>query len=490
MDRKRDSSTSRGLTRRDFIKAGVAGAAGVAAGVGSTTPAGAHDRARNGSASGRVGASVGGGLVVAGPELALPPGFTYKTFGAFGSPMQDGFTTPPIPDGMGVFADGANVRIVRNHELGDGNDVVHPSVYGLPDSAYDPSGPGCTTTMVVDSNADLIESFVSANGMDSNCAGGATPWGTWLSCEETTIGTHSRRQKPHGYVFEIDAMSDGSAPGKRRRAMGRFVHEAAAVDADTGVVYLTEDNNPDCFYRFVADTFGDLRSGTLQALRVKGQPRYNTVRGETVGEVLPVNWVTVPNPDRAEAEAHPATVELIARSHGAARFLSGEGATMVGNSVVFDSSDGGDAGLGQIWRYTPTVNMGDLDEEGELELLYESTDRSVLDGPDNLCTSPNDRVVIAEDGKENRSFVRGLKHDGTIVNVARNLVPMRLSIIDASGKLYDPSVPDDDFSPADGLGYSEFAGPRFSPDGTWLFVNIQVPGITCAITGDWASLGL
>ena len=67
---------------------------------------------------------------------------------------------------------------------------------------------------------------------------------------------------------------------------------------------------------------------------------------------------------------------------------------------------------------------------------------------------------------------------------------MRLSIIDASGKLYDPSVPDDDFSIADGLGHSEFAGPRFSPDGTWLFVNIQVPGITCAITGDWASLGL
>jgi secreted PhoX family phosphatase len=163
---------------------------------------------------------------------------------------------------------------------------------------------------------------------------------------------------------------------------------------------------------------------------------------------------------------------------------------MVGSSVVFDSSDGGDAELGQIWKYTPLTNIGDRDEEGELELLFESTDRSVLDGPDNLCTSPNNRVVIAEDGKENRSFVRGLRNDGTIVNVARNLVPMRLSIIDASGKLYDPYVPDDDFTIADGLGYSEFAGPRFSPDGTWLFVNIQVPGITCAITGDWASLGL
>ena len=489
MDRRRHLSTSRGVARRDFLKATVAGAAGVTAGIGSAAPALARDSS-NGTASGSIGRSVAGGLVVAGPELALPPGFTYKTFGAFGSPMQDGFTTPPIPDGMGVFSDGAGLRIVRNHELGDGNDVVRPSVVGDPSTAYDQRAPGCTTTLVLDSNADLIESFVSANGMDTNCAGGATPWGTYLSCEETTIGTSSRRDKAHGYVFEIDPMSDGSAPVRPRRAMGRFVHEAAAVDADTGIVYLTEDNNPDCFYRFVADTFGDLRSGTLQALRIKGQPMYNTIKGETVGEVLPVDWFRIPDPDRPEAEANARTIQAIARSRGAARFLSGEGATMVGNSVVFDSSDGGDAGLGQIWKYTPTTNIGDLDEEGELELLFESTDRAVLDGPDNLCTSPNNRVVIAEDGKENRSYVRGLRNDGTIVNVARNLVPMRLSIIDASGKLYDPSVPDDDFTIADGLGYSEFAGPRFSPDGTWLFVNIQVPGITCAITGDWASLGL
>jgi secreted PhoX family phosphatase len=489
MNRRRNRSEARGIARRDFLKATVTGAAGVAAGIASAAPA----LARNSSgaaSSPTVGKSVGGGLVVAGPELALPPGFTYKTFGAFGWPMQDGFTTPPIPDGMGVFTDGAGLRIVRNHELGDGNDIARGSVVGIPSTAYDRRGPGCTTTLLLDNNADLVESFVSANGMDTNCAGGATPWGTYLTCEETTIGTSSNRDKPHGYVFEIDPMSDGSVPAKRHRAMGRFVHEAAAVDAITGIVYLTEDNNPDCFYRFIADTFGDLSSGTLQALRIKGQDRYNTIRGETVGEVLPVDWVTIPDPDRPGAEDDAALVQKIARSRGAARFLSGEGATMVGSSVVFDSSDGGDAELGQIWKYTPLTNIGDRDEEGELELLFESTDRSVLDGPDNLCTSPNNRVVIAEDGKENRSFVRGLRNDGTIVNVARNLVPMRLSIIDASGKLYDPYVPDDDFTIADGLGYSEFAGPRFSPDGTWLFVNIQVPGITCAITGDWASLGL
>ena len=490
MARRGHRARSGGMARRDFLKATAAGAAGLAAGLGTAAPALARSSSGLAPAPRPLGAAVGGGLEVAGPELALPPGFTYKTFGLFGSAMQDGFPTPPIHDGMGVFADGSGLRIVRNHELGDGNDIARGSVVGLPSTAYDRKGPGCTTTLVLDDNADLVESFVSANGMDSNCAGGATPWGTFLTCEESTIGRSSDRDKSHGYVFEVDPFIDSSQPVKPLRAMGRFVHEAAAVDPDNGVVYLTEDNNPDCFYRFVADTFGDLRRGTLQALRIKGQPGYNTVTGQTVGEVLPVDWVTIPNPDRPEAEDDPRTILHVARGRGAARFMSGEGCTMVGNSAVFDSSDGGDAELGQIWKYTPTTNIGDLDEEGELELLYESSDRKVLDGPDNLCTSPGGQIVMAEDGKVNASFVRALRDDGTIVNVAKNLVPMRKSILDASGKMYDPYVPNDGSTIADGLGYSEFAGPRFSPDGTWLFVNIQVPGITCAITGDWGGLGL
>jgi uncharacterized protein len=477
------------MDRRDFLKASAAGAAGVAAGLGALAP-GIARAAGPAEIAELKGEPVGGGLFVAGPELALPPGFTYKSFGAFGTQMQDGFTTPPIHDGMGAFADGSGIRLVRNHELGDGNDIERGSVVGNPAFAYDRKGPGCTTTLVLDHNADLVESFVSANGMDTNCAGGVTPWGTWLTCEETTIGTSSDRHKPHGYVYEVDAMGDGSERVQPLKALGRFVHEAAAVDPDTGVVYLTEDNNPDCFYRFVPVQYGNLHRGTLQALRIKGRPRYNTITGQTVGEEFAVDWVTIPDPDRPEAESDPATVQKLARLRGAARFLSGEGCTMVGNSPVFPSSDGGDLHLGQLWRYTPTSNIGDLDEEGELKLLFESADRSVLDGPDNVCTSPGNGVVIAEDGKENNSFVRGLRADGTIVDVAKNLVPMRLSILDASGKLYDPYVPDDDFSIDDGLAYSEFAGPRFSPDGRWLFVNIQVPGVTLAITGDWATLGL
>ena len=158
--------------------------------------------------------------------------------------------------------------------------------------------------------------------------------------------------------------------------------------------------------------------------------------------------------------------------------------------MVFGSSDGGDAGRGQIWEYTPTENIGELNEQGTLELLYESTARTILDGPDNMTTSPGGAIVIAEDGNLKTNFVRALLPDGSIIDVAENLVAVQQHYLEASGKLYDPTVPDDGRSAGDGVGFSEFAGPRFSPDGQWLFVNIQVPGITCAITGDWASLGL
>jgi secreted PhoX family phosphatase len=477
------------IARRDFLRYGAASAVGAAAFGASAAPRVAM-AAQSTAAGDPIGTPVGD-LFVAGPELALPAGFTYKTFGAFGSGMSDGFITPPIHDGMGVFEDGSNIRIVRNHELGEGNDVLGGSVVGRPQTAYDRKAPGCTTTLVLDSNCDLIESYVSLNGTDTNCSGTPTPWNTWLTCEETVIGPlKGDRNEPHGYVFEVDPFAGESAPAKPLRALGRWVHEAAGVDPDTGVVYMTEDWNPDSFYRFVPREFGDLQHGKIQALKVKGQPNYVTYEGQTPGVVLEAVWVTIDDPDSPQAERNPRYVRQQARDKGAATFLSGEGCTMVGNTVVFDNSDGGDAELGQIWQYTPTTNIGDMDEEGELELLFESTARQVLDGPDNLCTSPAGGIVIAEDGHEKASFVRGLRTDGTMVNIAKDLVPIRLSIIDASGKTYDPYVPDDDFSISDGLGFSEFAGPRFSPDGQWLFVNIQVPGITCAITGDWASLGL
>ena len=494
-DPRADQVGRRGeVDRRHFLRMGLLGTAVASAGVMAYSPeAGAAMLKR----SMRTTTAREAGLSAAGPELALQAGFSYHTFGAFGSAMTDGFITPPIHDGMACFDAGDGTwRLVRNHELGEGNDIPPGTVIGDPSTAWDRKAPGGTTTVVVEAgSAQYQSSWISLNGTDTNCSGAQTPWGTWLTCEETTTGVKSGLKKPHGYVFEVDPMSDGSTLTKPLRGMGRFLHEAGAVDPETGVVYLTEDEGPDGFYRFVPDSFtvggrASLRNGTLQMLRVKGEPKYNTIVGQTVGVSLTCNWVTIDDPDPSNAENDASAVYKQGRARGAAKFLGGEGCTYRDGGVVFGSSDGGDAGLGQVWEYVPTHNVGALDERGELTLLFESASKSELDGPDNMCTSPGGGIVICEDGDLKSNRVMGLRPNGTLVTIAENLVGVQKHFLEASGKLYDPTVPDDGPSAGDGIGYSEFAGPTFSPDGQWLFVNIQVPGITCAITGDWASLGL
>jgi uncharacterized protein len=479
------------VSRRSFIRMGVVGTAMASAAL--------MDRDRSagaalmGSSSQTTAPRGGTGLVPAGPELALPPGFSYHTFGAFGSAMSDGFITPPIHDGMAAFASGGGtIRIVRNHELGEGNDIPAGTVIGVPNTAYDRRAPGGTTTMVIDATtAELIDSFISLNGTDTNCAGMPTPWGTWLTCEETVAGVNSGRRMPHGFVFEVDPEASGPVLTQPYRQMGRFLHEAGTVDPDTGIVYLTEDEGPDGFYRFIPSSPGDLGAGgRLQMLRVVGEPGYNTIVGQTQGQVLPASWVTIDDPNPRNAEEHASAVFRQGRRKGGAKFLGGEGCTYRDGAAVFGSSDGGDAGLGQIWQYTPTTDIGEPSEHGELVLLFESPGRDVLDGPDNMTASPGGAIVICEDGNLKSNFIRALLPDNSLITVAENLVGVQTHYLEASGKLYDPTVADDGRSAGDGIGHSEFAGPTFSPDGQWLFVNIQVPGITCAITGPWGDLGL
>jgi uncharacterized protein len=477
------------MDRRTFIRMGVLGTAMASAMLMERDrEAGAAMLARNTSSVKPRGL----GLVAAGPELALPPGFTYHTFGWFGSAMSDGYITPPIHDGMAAFDMGGGTwRLVRNHELGEGNDIPAGTVIGDPSTAWDRKAPGGTVTLEVDAGTgELLSHWISLNGTDTNCAGMPTPWNTWLTCEETVAGVKAGRNKPHGFVFEVDPANDASVLTKPYKKLGRFLHEAGAVHLDTGVVYMTEDEGPDGFYRFVPDEPGNLRAGVLQMLRVKGQPKYNTITGQTVGAELECNWVTIDDPNPAHAEDDASAVFKQGRAKGGAKFLGGEGCTYRGGSIVFGSSDGGDAGLGQVWSYTPTDNVGELDEQGVLELKFESATKDQLDGPDNMTTSPGGAIVIAEDGNLKSNFVKALLPGGGMIDVAENLVAVQQHYLAASGKLYDPTVPDDGRSAGDGIGFSEFAGPCFSPDGQWLFVNIQVPGITCAITGDWESLGL
>ena len=498
MARQHDGPASRAdggtgeIDRRKFLRMSMIGTVATAGGFALAGNAGARAQAEELSSRVVHQRDVADGLVQAGAELALPPGFSYTVLQVAGEAMSDGFLSPQIPDGMGVFpASNGTYRIVRNHELGDGNDVPAGTVIGIPDVAYDKRSPGGTTTLTVDTDGNLLDCFISMNGTNSNCSGTATPWGTWLSCEETTVGRSDGCSSSHGYVFEVDPYAAGPKKHKPLKAMGRFVHEAGAVDEETGVVYLTEDNNPDGFYRFIPKMRGALaRGGRLQMLGIKGEPGYGTVVGQRVGDKLPVVWIDIDDPDPSSAEDDAASVYRSGRAKGGAKFLSGEGCTQRGGSVVFDSSDGGDAGLGQIWEYTPTMNVGEPDEQGDLVLLYESSDKKRLDGPDNMCTTPGGAILIAEDGSDRTNMMRALLDDGSMITFGQNLVQVRLQLIGASGKTYDPNVPNDDVGIEAGLGASEFAGPRFSPDGKWLFVSIQVPGITFAITGPWADLGL
>ena len=406
--------------------------------------------------------------------------------------MSDGFLTPPLHDGMGVFpGPNGTYKLVRNHELGEGNDIPAGTVIGIPDYAYDRKSPGGTTTLTVDADANLLDCFISMNGTNTNCSGTPTPWGTWLSCEETVVGDGFGLDKPHGYIFEVDPNATGPKKHKPLKAMGRFVHEAGAVDEHTGVVYMTEDDNPDGFYRFIPKVPGKLaKGGRIQMLGIKGEPGYGTVTGQRVGDKLPVIWIDIDDPEPLEHRGRrdrrvPPGPEQGRRQVPVRRGLH------VPQRL-------GRVRLVGRRRRRARADLGVHAEDehrrgrrgGRVGAALRVHRQAQLDGPDNMCTSPGGAIVVVEDGNDRTNFIRGLLPDGSMFSLAENLIQVRLQLIDASGKTYDPNVPNDDLGIGAGLGASEFAGPRFSPDGKWLFVNIQVPGITFAITGPWASLGL
>jgi len=403
-----------------------------------------------------------GELREAGPELALPAGFSYAVLGREGSEMSDGRRTPRAHDGMAAFPlRNGNVRLVRNHE--DRSAPEETEQRGDPELTYDPLGGGGTTSLEVrvgdDGSVELVRDFVSLSGTIVNCAGGPTPWNAWLSCEETTEGPSHGWERKHGYVFEVDADSEEQVRARPLKAMGRFVHEAVAVNPGTGILYLTEDRDRAGFYRFLPESRGDLaRGGDLQMLVVRGQPRLDTRSGVDIGTRFPVEWVDIPEPDPDEAEQNDHAVFGQGHEQGAAVFARLEGCWWGDGGVYFHATEGGDVGKGQVWKYAPAEDGG-----GELALVFESPGAELLDSPDNITVSPRGGVVICEDASG--SYVRGLTPDGRIFDLARNVLNDR-----------------------------EFAGATFDPSGRVLFVNIQGdlapggpgnPGMTLAITGPW-----
>jgi hypothetical protein len=395
-----------------------------------------------------------GALAPAGEgHISLPAGFSYHVVDQTGDPMAGGLTQPAAPDGHAFFPHPTNRRlwrVLRNHEVGSG------TALGDPTKAYDIAAQGSIVAYDMDPATVLPvpgSRFLVASGLVWPCSGGATPRKTWLSCEEVTslTGPEVLTQK-HGYVFEFSSKATGQVIPTPLKAMGRFVHEAAVTDPKTGIVYMTEDDTPAGFYRFVPTDKNNLAAGgTLQMLKVDGQPGYDTRKHQTVGKDLRTTWVTIPDVDPdLEGGGPAARVVNQGSGLGGALFDYLEGEDFKNGAVTFNSSYAGDNNHGQVWRYTPST--------GRLRLLYEVTNRDILDSPDNVAVSPRGATLLCEDGYP-RNFLRGLTGDGQIFDFAENLVS----------------------------GDSEFSGPSYTPDGKWLVVAIQRPGITLAITGPWGN---
>ncbi|HEX7778193.1 MAG TPA: alkaline phosphatase PhoX, partial [Vicinamibacterales bacterium] len=232
------------------------------------------------------------------PLLQLPNGFRYISFGWTGDALDDGLRTPGAHDGMAAFASrGGRVRLIRNHEVTQG-----PAAK-VPTRTYDPSAGGGTTTLEFDpARGAWLSAHVSLTGTVRNCAGGPTPWGSWLTCEETLEEPRAGQPftRKHGYVFEVPL--EGAPSCEPLVAMGRFVHEAVAVDPATGAIYETEDSRRAGLYRFQPKNRERLADGgSLEMLALAGRPRFDTRTSQPAGATYSITWVPIENPDQGRA---------------------------------------------------------------------------------------------------------------------------------------------------------------------------------------------
>jgi len=413
-----------------------------------------------------------------GDVLSLPKGFSAKVISRKGDQMADGLVVPGMYDGMGSFAVKGKTILIRNHENVPGADELgpfgknHELIHKIDKQKIYDFGKGkdlCvggTTTLVYDEQRQQVEAqYLSLIGTIRNCAGGITPWKSWITCEENTFkaaaGDNSL-EKDHGFNFEIAATDRvGIADPHPIKDMGRFTHEAVAVQPKTGIVYQTEDEGNSLFYRYLPNAYGKLhKGGKLQCLAIREWKSADTRNYESLTtnrfpekKSFEVEWI-----DLEDVQAPDGDLRLRGFDLGAARFSRGEGVWYGKNELFFACTDGGTTRRGQIFKYTPSKFEGQSREKeapGTLELFLEPNDVETFQSCDNLTIAPWGDVIICED-----------KHDPRIIGIT------------PKGKTYVI---------AKNVGYrnSEFAGPVFSPSGNTLFVNIQSPGLTLAITGPW-----
>ena len=432
------------------------------------------------------------------PLLQLPAGFSYKSFGWRGDLMTDGHACPGGHDGMGVVVSrkvgrSTELVLVRNHEIGGtgaGNFINAIGVYdggNVSNSSGNKFGGGTTNLLFRDGH--WVSMTPSLGGTQTNCAGGITPWGTWLTCEEVGSDAVSASGRKHGYVFEVTA-DPARTTGQPIVGMGRYAHEAAAVDPATGFVYQTEDaGGKSGFYRYVPDIRtgapGSLaRGGILQMARVRGIQNANLAVA-SVNAAYELEWVPIANPDADRGNATgPSGVTITNAAgpfvqgwlQGAARMNRGEGIWYAqGKMYVMDTS-GGAVQRGAIWELDLATQV--------LKCIYSSPSPLVGNMGDNLTVSPRNAILICEDASTAATDMygfgqrlMGLTGAGDAYIFAKNNINLTEAQLQGAGKLASLA--------GDRRG-NEFAGACFDPTGRYLFVNIQTPGVTFAISGPWA----
>lgn len=437
------------------------------------------------------------------PLLKLREGFSYRSFSWTGDSMEDGAIAPGRHDGMAVFpSDEDHVVLVRNHELvvgprfGNGENVPIYDDFSIPagtegvEDGFPGFGGGVTAVSYTSDHKSKTDPLLA--GTANNCAGGSTPWGSWLTCEEIVLRSSRIGAKDHGYVFEVP--SSGQASARPIIEMGLFRHEATALDPNTGIVYLTEDNGPNSgFFRFQPNNkepkHGALEEGgSLEMLRVKDKPNAD-LRAPSIGDSYTVDWVPIKDPDQNPEGFMPEAFGgdvvgtgksgpyLQGESAGGARFARGEGAWQHGDSIYWVDTSGGAAGAGAVWTYQPAKSL--------LTAFYVSPSEAVCDAPDNITLHQNGLLLACEDGggvnTQSGELARGTRL--IAVNQRGNM-----SVVGENNIVIEESMKDRPAINAGDYRRSEWAGAAFSPDGKTLFVNIQTPGITFAITGPWDSL--
>jgi secreted PhoX family phosphatase len=420
-----------------------------------------------GTALAAPGGGVGYGPLVPDPAglLSLPEGFSYTLVAQSGvTLLESGQPTPDDPDGTAAFVrhGGNGSVLVNNHEIGGGEAFRVPAIPGF---TYDPRAGGGTTNIEVDKDGSRVREYVSLAGTHNNCAGGRTPWDTWLTCEETE-GSPAGSSIRHGYVFEVDPYDqDANRDPTPIKALGRYAHESVAVDPQNHTIYLTEDaGNPNgLLYRWTPPSGAlPLQNGALKTLAPDAgalDAMKASIGGTFVpdlsvftqpGTTLDVEWLTVPDRDATMLSTRKQFAQITRSRKLEGMWWGDHGAYFVAS---FARTGDGSAAQhdGQVWFIDPAADTIEL----KIWFAYTPGDQdNDPDGPDNITVSPFGGVILAEDG-DGASHLVGATDAGETYFFARNEI----------------------------AGQSEFTGPTFSNDRQILFANVQSPGHVFAIQG-------